>query len=303
MDFNIIVGNPPYGVRTANTHLKVMRSMIGHCTDRMVLIMPSKPVVQQLDSEWYDVFTCAVCTKIDIVAKDVFAGTDMENTAIYNIDRRADKDEYCRALDVDENLYNSLSDECRMIIDRLGAMRCLKIYAHVHGGTDKEIQAAKRSIRDEGYYLNISRANGSFGALWFSDRLKALPVMSKDEEIANMGGKVLNVIHCPTAAYAENLKKLLNGPVLRFGLWVTQSNRFILDEQLKYVPDLDFAQIDSDEELLSACGFTDVEITQVIDYLKDFDFSKNRNDLLKNGLPDGDAKPVGYLVSRTVSRI
>lgn len=61
-----------------------------------------------------------------------------------------------------------------------------------------------------------------------------------------------------------------------------QSGRFILDKQFKYVPDLDYDKIDTDECVLKVCGFTQEETEMVMDYLRDFDFSENRNDLIRN---------------------
>ena len=74
---------------------------------------------------------------------------------------------------------------------------------------------------------------------------------------------------------------MVNGLVLRYSLWLTQINQNITNPQFKYVPDLDYTNIHTDEELLSICGFTPEEISQVMDYLRNFDFSKNRNDVVR----------------------
>ena len=74
---------------------------------------------------------------------------------------------------------------------------------------------------------------------------------------------------------------MLNELVLKYSLWVVQDNQAIYQAEFKYVPDLDYTNIHTDEELLSICGFTPEEISQVMDYLKNFDFSKNRNDVVR----------------------
>ena len=74
---------------------------------------------------------------------------------------------------------------------------------------------------------------------------------------------------------------MISGYVLRYGLWLTQINKHIYQEQYKYVPDKDYTTIDTDEKLLSKCGFSDDEIKVVMKYLKDFDFTRNRNDVVR----------------------
>lgn len=282
MYFDMVVGNPPYGMRTDYVHLKVMDNALKSCTDKLAFIMPSKPIVQQISSGWLNMFKNAVCNKIEVVDKETFIGTNMDKTAIFYCDLHEDPDNYCKKFDVENNLYNAIDDEGRLLLDRLGKMPSLKPYSHIHGGTVKEIQAAKQSIVDDGYFLNVNRANGALGARWLSGVLEDYEILTKEEEIESISGKVYNIIFCPTMEYGENLKKLLNGVVLRYALWVTQCDRFILEKQFRYVPDVDYSKIHSDEELLKECGFSPEEITKVMDYLNDFDFKENRNDTIRN---------------------
>ena len=74
---------------------------------------------------------------------------------------------------------------------------------------------------------------------------------------------------------------MINGLVLRYSLWLTQTNQHILPSQFKYVPDVKYDDIHNDSELLSVCGFSDDEIKVVMKYLKDFDFTRNRNDVVR----------------------
>lgn len=74
---------------------------------------------------------------------------------------------------------------------------------------------------------------------------------------------------------------MLNGLVLKYSLWLVQDNQAVYQAEFKYVPDLDYTNIHTDEELLSICGFTPEEIENMMDYLKTFDFSKNRNDVIR----------------------
>lgn len=294
MKFDVIVGNPPFGVAqkgsSPNLHLKIMNSIIKFCTNKLVFIMPSKPIVVQLQEPWFSIFKNAVCNKIEVVGKDVFRATDMDNTAIYYCDRNDDPKNYCKKLDVDKVIYNMIdSDAHRLFIDKMSRMSELKIYFIFGSRTYYEDNLNNFIVKSNinKFYLNVNRVStepGKGETQWFSNILKEVGVLTKDEEIefCKEHTKRKNIIECPTKEYGENLKNLmLNGLVLKYSLWVVQDNQAIYQEEFKYVPNIDYSKINTDEELLSVCGFTPEEISQVMDYLKNFDFSKNRNDVIR----------------------
>ena len=87
---------------------------------------------------------------------------------------------------------------------------------------------------------------------------------------------------------------MINGLVLRYSLWLTQIDQAIYQAQYKYVPDIDYTEIDTDEKLLSKCGFTELEVEKVMIYLKDFDFTQNRNNIVRDfELKPEDSSPSG----------
>ena len=148
---------------------------------------------------------------------------------------------------------------------------------------DKEIENVYIKTKEDKFYLNVNRAGG-FGAKWLSGTLEKVDILDKKSEITfcKEHTSVKNIIECPTKEYGYNLKNLMvNGLVLRYSLWLTQTNQNIKNPQFKYVPDLDYTNIHTDEELLSICGFTQEEIENTMNYLKNFDFSKNRNDVIR----------------------
>lgn len=293
MTFDVIVGNPPFGVAqkgsSPNLHLKIMNTIIKFCTKKLVFIMPSKPIVVQLQEPWFSMFKNAVCNKIEVVGKDVFKGTDMDNTAIYYCDKNDDPKNYCKKLDVDNAIYNAIdSDAHRLFIDKMGRMKQMTIYFIFGSKTYYENNLnnfiEKSNIKK--FYLNVNRATRKPGGetQWLSDTLEHINILSRDDEIefCKKHTKRKNIIECPTKEYGENLKNLmLNGLVLRYSLWLKLTHQEIFNEQFEYVPDVDYKDIKTDEELLSACGFTPEEISQVMDYLENFDFSKNRNDVIR----------------------
>ena len=92
MKFEVIVGNPPYGVRQ-NGSSNLLHYMI---------------MIISLD----------FCTDIEVVNKETFPNTNMDKTAIYYCDRNAVKNDYDKKLDVDNAIYNAIDDEAhKLFID------------------------------------------------------------------------------------------------------------------------------------------------------------------------------------------
>ena len=312
MKFDIVVGNPPYEYKGAGTlHLKIMKTVLDFCTDKLTFIMPSKPITQQLDREgnWYKMFKSAVCTDVTTVKKGTFANTNMDDTAIYYIDRKPGAI-FSDKFEVDNKIYNAINNEAhKLFIDKLSKIKSYKIYANLHDATEPSIQRAKKSIKDGYYYLNVNRAGikpGDGAQIWFSGLLENESIKTAQEELKFLETRteVLNIIKCPTKEYGENLKNLMiNGKVLRYGLWLTQTNQNIYTAQFRYVPDVDYTTIDTDEKLLSVCGFSDDEIKVVMKYLKDFDFTRNRNDVVRGTKEEPDSSPSGSESSKTVLEI
>lgn len=289
MIYDVVVGNPPFGdgVCNRNRHFKIMRDSLVLCKDKLVFIMPSKPITVKIDDEWLSMLKSAVCTRVDVVGKEMFPGTQMDKTAIYFCDRKARKDSYDKKFDVDERIYNMIDEEGhRLFIDKMGKMEQIKKYIQTgHKGKKNDFIYLKNIINKMNYYLNINGAYGSMGGVWMSGIVKDIPVMTGDELIEfyrkNMARR--NILFCPSYEYGVNLKKMFcDSLVFKYGLWLTQFSHCIYAPQFKYVPDLDYSKIDNDTDLLLACGFTSDEAKTVLDYLKSFDFTQSRNDMVRD---------------------
>ena len=290
MKFDICIGNPPYGVRTDYTHLKIMKTVLPLCTDKLTFIMPSKPIIQQLDINgvWFKMFKEAVCTDIQTVKKGTFKNTNMDATAIYYCDRKIkDTEKYCKKLDVEDILYSSISDEGRLFIDGFQKFynKGNKSIKPLIGWDRRNKDSYPKLIKSGHYYLSVNRAYGALGANWISGELEKLGILDSDNEIFDLEDrtKQINIVDCPNENYATNLRKLMiDGLVLRFSLWLTQDDRNMQNKVFKYVPAIDYTEIDTDEKLLSKCGFSDDEIMKILNYLKDFDFKTSRNDTIRD---------------------
>ena len=251
--------------------------------------MPSKPIVRRLNDKWYKMFVNAVCTNIETVGKEMFPNTTQDNTSIFYCDRKANPEDYCKKLDVDDRIYDAISDEGRLFIDKMSKFnpKTISFYYGSRKTIDEEIERVTEVLKDDKYYLNVNRAGikpGEGISQWISSVLEKTGILTKDEEIdfckEHTKKKVL--LECPNKEYGENLKSLMiNGLVLRYSLWLTQIDQAIYQAQYKYVPDIDYTEIDTDEKLLSKCGFTELEVEKIMTYLKDFDFTQNRNELVR----------------------
>lgn len=237
--------------------------MLQHTTGKLVFVMPYKSALDRSD-----IFKTAVCTHIDILDKKTFKETNMCSTAIFYCDRMAHPDNYCKKLDDNtDTLIDRLYGTCKLNIIPVGSK-----YTQ-----EEEIDNVIKKTKEGKYYLNVSRANGSMGARWFSSGLVDVPVLDRNGEIefVRKNTKVKNIVECPSKEFGENLKHLmLNGVVLRYGLWLLQKNQGISRRCFQYVPDINFEKINTDERLLLACGYREDEVERIIDYLKDFDYPK-----------------------------
>lgn len=285
--WDVVVGNPPFGTPHKGNgclmHLKIMKNSLSLCRDFLCFIMPSRPIKLQLEKEWYDMFRTAVCTKVDVVEKDVFPVTDMDKTAIYFCDRKAEHKDLCRKFDVDRRVYEMIDEEGhRLFIDKIKRMNNLAPI-----GFNRNLHYVIKQLKDNSFYISVKQAGPipSVSTVRFiSSTLKDIPVMTKEQVIDFCKVKARkNFIECPSYEYGVNLKKLFcESLVFKYGLWLTQTYQNIYAAQFKYIPSLDYSKIDNDLDLLLACGFTREEADTVLTYLSTFDFTRNRNDMVRD---------------------
>lgn len=304
MKFDIVVGNPPYGVRQKGSnelHLKIMKTILPFVKDlgKLNFIMPSKPLYYQLSDNWYNMLKNAVCTKIDVQDKKVFKNTKMENTAIYYCECGEDSSKYCKKLDVHKRFENELvSDIEKKYMKYFNTGKTMfkntlmyRPKSDAKNGFDEYFEIVKKWMTKK-YFININNASGSFKGSdyrpgdWISSICEKPGVANYDDEINflldNDGRRM--ILQFDNYSEAKNIFDLLHHPLLRFGLWLQQYSQDMQKECYKYFPDIDYSDIDTDEKLLDKLGCTDPkEQKEILDYVNNFDFTQKRNDRFLKG--------------------
>ena len=318
MKFDICVGNPPYGKGQSEIHLRIMDTILGFCDDKLCFIMPRKPIVEQVKEKWMKMFKEAVCTKIVTVNKKMFPNTTMDNTAIYYCDRNGNSEDYDKQLDVNDKVYEMFPDEGhKLFIDKMKKVckdNTVKIKFAFMGKENYPSDYAdlQNGVKNDKYYLNISRAGikpGDGAQIWFSGLLEKESIKTAQEELefCKIHKAAKSIIECPSIEYGENLRNLMiNGKVLRYSLWLTQKSQNITNLQYKYVPNIKYDELigesprELDKSLLLKCNFTEDEAEIVLKYLDDFNFVRNRNDVVGNTEVEADFTPSSSVSSKTV---
>lgn len=302
MNYQIITGNPPYGTDIKGgsrfLHYKIMETSLKFCSDKMCLIMPSKPITQQLEEPWYSLFKNAVCVDIDVVDKSAFPGTVQDNTAIYYIDVNADKSDYCKKLDVNNKIYNMFSNLGHIqFIDgweRYFSNDNHKRLKPAFSFDDRKPEVYIAKLKDDKYYLNINIAGikpGQGIPNWISSEFDKLGIRDAkcEAELFTPDETRKQVIECPNVEYGENLRELFKTSLIfRYSLWLTQIKQSLGFQNFKYIPDIDYTKIHTDEDILSTCGFSEDEIVQIMTFLRTFNFNKNRNRCVRGENEESD---------------
>ena len=129
---------------------------------------------------------------------------------------------------------------------------------------------------DTKFYLNVSLANGSGEISWFSNKLKAIPVMEKNKEFDFL----LHDYHCKSLIgndnkiFLENLKNLMQTNLFKFALYVMQDDQCMKVRVYKYMPLLDYENLKTVNDVYNALGVSESDANKFEKYLSTFSFNK-----------------------------
>ena len=326
MKFDVVVGNPPYGMDKKGSsrflHYMIMKTALDFCEDingKLCFIMPSKPILKQMDDPWYSIFTNAVCTKIDVQDKSIFKSTKMEDPAIFYCERGVSPDKHCKKLDVNERFNNDLMTETEKKYAKYfdtgdtmfkNTLR-YRPKSDAPKGFDVYFETVKAWMTKK-YFININNASGTFKGdkynpgSWVSPVCDRIGVATYDDELnfllENDSRKMILQFNDYNAA--KNLFELLHHPIMRFGLWLQQYSQDMQVYCYKYFPDIDYSEIDTDEKLLNVLGCKDsTERKEILDYVNTFNFNEKRNDRLLKSETDPDSSPSSSEPSKSPSEM
>ena len=307
MKFDYIVGNPPFGSVGGDTlHLKCLDMVYDKFIKKMLIIMPWGFVTK--DTRSFKKYQIKFAPKLQYVKEILgnnFEGTKMASAAIYEFTN--EKSETTILEDLSGNkteksdltnisLFTPYEEEIIKYLESQGQQ--LIKWAGGHG------HCTKRSLNKEGIFdekqinklineaiiknsqhlykhnsktfLITNVVNGGMNGTFMS--LKAgLIFTNVDDLIRLFLERSINsgyaIIVLDSIKYAENCKKALQNPLLRFTCYKTQLDRtMVINRVYKYIPAIDWEdeRCLTDEGLLEICGCPKDKAKEYAEYVKNY---------------------------------
>ena len=303
MKFDIILSNPPYGMRTGTIRLTFVDKCLNIC-NKQVVVMPFKFITKE--SKIYDKYKKSwksYLYSVEEVDSKLFKDTAMENVAIYLFEKHNenikintingkeyiinDLFNYKASInsDIDNDilkyLYNDHIKENVVWGAGLGKYNTTSL--EKQGITDKdqidEIQKKAiedssnniNKLKDKHIYLLLSHVTGN---VFFS---KTAGVICKniyeiiDHALKYKFGKGFEIMGFESIKQAENCKEAMQRSLLRFGLIKAHPGLDITPRKsYKYIPKIDWSddRVKTDEGLLEVCGCPKDKCKEYADYCK-----------------------------------
>ena len=309
MNFDIIVGNPPYGVKkqgTRNIHFNIAKTSLDFVVNNgiMSFIMPAKCVY---DTNMYSerkMLRNSGCENIEVLenTNDIFKTSMSVNVGIYRFIKNSKN--YDKKLE--EEYIDSLYDEPTKIYMRI--MNTGDTMFNSFNTTLRNKERTESALNDflnsmdKEYYFDINFASGSFNndkkihGDWISGKSLKRGIQTIEQEkqslIDDKSCRRIFGFNEDERTYAENLRNAMMRPLLKFGLWLQQDDQNMNSKVYKYFPKIQWEKVFTDEDILKQVGANEDEIKIVLDYVNNFDFSQIRNDrFLKGEEQEDDQSP------------
>ena len=301
--FDIVLMNPPYGMRTDTIHLKFVDKCLNIC-NKQVVVMPFKFITKE--SKIYDKYKKSwksYLHTVEEVDSKLFEDTAMENVAIYLFEKQNenikintingneyiinDLFNYKASInsDIDNDilkyLYNDHIKENVVWGGGLGKYNTTSL--EKQGITDKDqiYEIQKKAIEDSSNNINKLKDKHTYlllshvtGNVFFS---KTAGVICKnideiiDHALKYKFGKGFEIMGFESIKQAENCKEAMQHPLLRFGLIKAHPGLDITPRKsYRYVPDIDWTddRVKTDEGLLEVCGCPKDKCKEYANYCK-----------------------------------
>lgn len=313
MNFDYIVGNPPFGSVGGDTlHLKCLDLVYDKFIKKMLIIMPWGFVTK--DTKSFKKYQIKFAPKLQYVKEILgnnFEGTNMASAAIYeftneeskttiledlsgNKTEKSDLTNVSRFTPYEEEIIKYLENQVQQLIVWAGGYGyCTKKALNRKGIFDEKqinklINEAiiKNSQHLYKYnsktFLITSNTNGGMNGTFMSSKV-GLIFNNVDDlirlflERSICRGYAIIILNSNKAA--ENCKKALQNPLLRFTCYKTQLDQNMhIKRVYKYVPAINWEdeRCTSDEGLLEMCGCPKDKAKEYAEYVKNYVEEKDK---------------------------
>jgi len=283
MKFDYCIGNPPYG----NTKKGIpallsfnIFEQIKNYSKNVIWLCPSKFMYSTSEklNKYIDIFNKDL-TNYEIISNtNKMFGTLMPNVVILSFIENAipikkipKKKDFSNK--IEKEILNALSSTKHTLND---IRKPYGLSPKVNENDAKIFISKIMNNLDTKFYLNVSLANGSGEISWFSNKLKAIPVMEKNKEFDFL----LHDYHCKSLIgndnkiFLENLKNLMQTNLFKFALYVMQDDQCMKVRVYKYMPLLDYENLKTVNDVYNALGVSKSDANKFEKYLSTFSFNK-----------------------------
>lgn len=298
MKLDIILSNPPYDTNGSAIHQKFVDKCL-HISDKQIVVMPFTflTVDNKNNNKYKQIFNDYI-VYVEEVKSSAFEGTCMPNVGIYVFHKHKKEDNITiNYIDKGVQCVNDLFDIKKItgiekeILDTLSSKGRMQI---MFGGNHPRITVLKKYGIDETeaqnivnrqvdkslsdfpankVYLLVSNVNGGMNAKFISSRNGQIFDNINDlyEHFYHINmSSGYNIIICDNVKQAQHCKEALKRPLLRFTCYKTQDNIHLkIYKCYKYIPNIDWENIYTDEDILIACGCDKDKAKEYVEYCKE----------------------------------
>ena len=249
MKFDYIIGNPPYadGKGVKNLHLECVNHCVDMFNDKMVIVMPITFLKQSNTkiNKFKKTFDSSLI-EVTEYKSTIFEGTTMPNIGVYVFNKGKKADDKINIHYLGKHIL-SLSSLLDGIYDKttndiLSYLETSKDYSkHIYTAVDKKnlkycynLILKERLPKQKRYknlihvenpsYIVCNGANGRMTGTYFTPKTNFICEGTDNmiEKMVERGGAVATILFFNSLKEAENCKKAMMRPLLRFACYIAQ---------------------------------------------------------------------------------
>ena len=299
MKFDYIIGNPPYadGKGVKNLHLECVNYCVDMFNNKMVIVMPITFLKQSNTkiNKFKKAFDSSLI-EVTEYKSTIFEGTTMPNIGVYVFgkSKKADDKINIHYLGKHTLTLSSLLDGIydKTTNDILSYLETGKDYSkHIYTSVDKKklkycynLILKERLPKQKRYknlihvenpsYIVCNGANGRMTGTYFTPKTNFICEGTDNmiEKMVERGGAVATILFFNSLKEAENCKKAMMRPLLRFACYIAQFGQNMRYGVYKYIPNIDWENPKclTDEGILEMCGCQSGAAKEYAAYAKEY---------------------------------